>query len=1586
MQRLKRNFLYLLIVVLIFSFTIPSMAEGEAQPISEDELNSDVIFYEGFETGDSLQQNGDADIERTEEHAAAGAYSLKVAPTANNNYSGVALLNPSQRPMLPTGTYKLTAKVLSEEIARLGVRVETVNSGGQNTYGTVGRSIVDLAANEWVDVVMEFTVPGDHQSVTSIVFHNEFQEDNLVFFLDEVELQVIVEPDPGGIIVPEWDLTLPSIKEVYKDYFKIGNIMSAGQTSNDENTAMYVHHYNSMTAENDMKPQYMSSAKGVYDYTNGDRLIEWAHHNNIEVHGHTLAWHSQSARWLTTGEDNNPLTRAEAKENLAEFISNVAGHFKGKVVSWDVVNEAFDGGSAIPTDWKTVLRTNSPWYRAYANGADASIGESGADYIYDAFVFARLADPNAILYYNDYNENEPWKREAMALMAEDLNEKWKADERNTDPDRLLVEGIGMQAHYWIQTLDPQTVEDSIVRFIEAGVKVSVTELDIPSQGSLTAEDAIEQARLYAELFMIFKKYADHINTVTIWGKTDSQSWRSSGSPVLFDSAQAAKIAYYAVIDPEGFLGIEVPVDPDPSDPEPNVIYYEGFETGDSLQQNGDAEIERTEEHASEGAYSLKVAPTANNNYSGVALRNETLETPMLPTGTYKLTAKVLSEENARLGVRVETKNSGGGDTYGTVGSAFVNLIANEWANVEMVFAVPGDHQSVTSIVFHNNFQVADLVFFLDEVKLEVVVEPDPEDIIIPEWDLTLQAIKEVYKDYFKIGNIMSASQTTNDENSAMFAHHYNSMTAENDMKPQSMSSAKGVYDYTNGDTLIDWAQSHNIEVHGHTLAWHSQSARWLTTGEDNNPLTRAEAKENLEAFISNVAGHFKGKVVSWDVVNEAFNDSGSELPTDWKSVLRTNSPWYRAYENGADESLGESGSDYIYDAFVFARLADPGAILYYNDYNENVPRKREAMALMAEDLNEKWKTDERNTDPDRLLVEGIGMQAHYWIQTLDPQSVEDSIVRFIDAGVNVSVTELDIPSQGTLTPEDELKQARLYAELFMIFKKYADRINTVTIWGKADSQSWRASGSPVLFDNSYAAKPAFYAVIDPEGYLGIEEPVDPDPTDPDPVVPAAPTDVTAKAISSSEIEISWTAVDQTVGYNVYVADAADGLFNQVNAQLIMSTEFVDRNLSPSTTYYYKVTAVNDAGESTPSAVVQATTNSASVPTPWYPSPIPQPAPSGDINATVDKDGLAKVTINATQMTKAISTAQNGTLKLIINGTADATKLSLTIPQNEVKAAQDAGIKWIEVGSGLATVKLPLSLIESANGAEIVLEITKVDHSTLPASQQETVGSNTVFEFKLTIGGQEINDFAQGQEIVVSLPYTLQSGENPVQIVIYYLTDDGQLEVIKNGRYNEDTGMVDFMAKHFSKYAAIANLVKFNDAQGIAWASDSIDGLAARGIVKGIGEGAFAPNNSVTRAEFIQMLMHTLDLNEANAESTFTDVEEHAWYYNSVASAQQLGIVNGLTNGSFGINNKITRQDMATMTYRAIQVANMTLSEERLGINFNDLQDIASYAKEAVGALNRAGIVNGVGNDRFDPKGTTTRAQAAVILFNLLMKN
>ncbi|WP_139905308.1 endo-1,4-beta-xylanase [Clostridium thermarum] len=431
-----------------------------------------------------------------------------------------------------------------------------LNDGYAHSTNKLPSSPGTIALDQWKIVDVNTAVMTDDLTMIDFRFVTNTPENHPdVWYIDNIVISQVGERQP----IPTWDLTIPSLAETYKNYFLFGNIMDQSQL-NAKTTDMYKAYYNILTAENSMKPSSISNAKGVYNFTGADAVIAWAKKNNIKVHGHTLVWHSQSPDWLYKNADGSPLTREEARQNMKEYIEKVAGHFKGQVISWDVVNEALDGGSLPITDWRTAARKSSPWYMAFANGSDPSKGESGADYIYDAFVYARLTDPDAILEYNDYNETDDWKREAIAQMVEDINAKWINDPRNTDKSRKLIEAVGMQSHYYTKNVTPDQVEASIKRFIQAGVKISVSELDVgygsyggPEYKTLTKEQQIEQAIFFARIFEIYKEYSDHIQRVTVWGMADSLSWRSNYSPVLFNGMYSPKEAYYAVLDPKEYL-------------------------------------------------------------------------------------------------------------------------------------------------------------------------------------------------------------------------------------------------------------------------------------------------------------------------------------------------------------------------------------------------------------------------------------------------------------------------------------------------------------------------------------------------------------------------------------------------------------------------------------------------------------------------------------------------------------------------------------------------------------------------------------------------------------------------------------------------------------------------------------------------------------------------------------------------------------------------------------------------------------------------------------------------------------------------
>ncbi|MDR0784452.1 MAG: endo-1,4-beta-xylanase [Treponema sp.] len=322
-----------------------------------------------------------------------------------------------------------------------------------------------------------------------------------------------------------------SLKDAYADYFLIGNIVS-GVDMDDLRYNILTTHHNIATAENAMKPQYLQGTKGVFTFVDADAVVNKAVSRGLKVHGHTLAWHQQSPAWM----NSEGVSRGDAVANLATHAKTVADHFKGRVVSWDVLNEAIADNPPNPEDWRASLR-QSPWFKAI-----------GADYVEIVFKAAREADPTAKLYYNDYNLDNPSKAAAVYNMVKDINE------RNPDVNgRPLIDGVGMQGHYSTHT-NPANVENSLQRFISLNVEVSVTELDVQcgEGGKQTDDQKITQGLAYAALFNVFKKYAEHIGRVTMWGIDDGSSWRRQACPTMFNDSLRPKPAFFAVLDPDKF--------------------------------------------------------------------------------------------------------------------------------------------------------------------------------------------------------------------------------------------------------------------------------------------------------------------------------------------------------------------------------------------------------------------------------------------------------------------------------------------------------------------------------------------------------------------------------------------------------------------------------------------------------------------------------------------------------------------------------------------------------------------------------------------------------------------------------------------------------------------------------------------------------------------------------------------------------------------------------------------------------------------------------------------------------------------------
>ena len=287
----------------------------------------------------------------------------------------------------------------------------------------------------------------------------------------------------------------------------------------------------------------------------------------------------------------------------------------------------------------------------------------------------------------------------------------------------------------------------------------------------------------------------------------------------------------------------------------------------------------------------------------------------------------------------------------------------------------------------------------------------------------------------------------------------------------------GEFNFTAADKIVDFARRHGMKVVGHTLCWHSQSPAWMFRGADGKPLPREEALRNLKDHIDAVVGHFKGKVVGWDVVNEAISDAKGEYLRD--------TPARRAI-----------GDDYIVKAFEFAHAADPDAELYYNDYGNEHPEKLEKTIRLIRELKARG-----------VRLDAVGIQCHLRLDDPDAADrLDRAIAAYAAEGVKVVLTELDVdvlprrargadvaareqgganPYPDGLPPEVAEAQARFYGRLFRVVLKHPGVVTRVTFWGTHDGTSWLnfwpvagRTNHPLLWDRALKPKPALGAVLD----------------------------------------------------------------------------------------------------------------------------------------------------------------------------------------------------------------------------------------------------------------------------------------------------------------------------------------------------------------------------------------------------------------------------------------------------------------------------------------------------------------------------
>ena len=329
------------------------------------------------------------------------------------------------------------------------------------------------------------------------------------------------------------------LKDAYEDYFTIGVAVNPTNVSAPEQMALIVQEFNSITAENVMKPGEIHPAEGVWNFEEADRVANFCRQNGIPLRGHNLCWHSQFCDWMFVDKKGKPVTKEVFYKRLREHIFTVVNRYKDVVYAWDVVNEAMaDQAFAFPGMEPNPYR-NSRLYQL-----------CGDEFIAKAFEFAHEADPDALLFYNDYNEADPGKRDRIFNMVKKMQDAG-----------VPIHGIGMQGHYNIYGPSEEDLEAAIVKYSQIVKHIHVTELDIRvntemggqlrfSRGEnqpLAPYLATLQEDQYNRIFKVFRKHSDVIDNVTFWNLSDKDSWLGvNNHPLLFDENFKPKRVYNVV--------------------------------------------------------------------------------------------------------------------------------------------------------------------------------------------------------------------------------------------------------------------------------------------------------------------------------------------------------------------------------------------------------------------------------------------------------------------------------------------------------------------------------------------------------------------------------------------------------------------------------------------------------------------------------------------------------------------------------------------------------------------------------------------------------------------------------------------------------------------------------------------------------------------------------------------------------------------------------------------------------------------------------------------------------------------------------
>ncbi len=505
--------------------------------------------------------------------------------------------------------------------------------------------------------------------------------------------------------------------------------------------------------------------------------------------------------------------------------------------------------------------------------------------------------------------------------------------------------------------------------------------------------------------------------------------------------------------------------------EDTVLHNANFENGtDGWASFGGTSVTTTNNEHHEGNSCLYVSGRTDS-WQGASLSGDSL----LTAGkTYQFSAWVQASGTDTIQLTLKYTDGSGAAQYKGISSA--DSTKGTWAEISASYDIPADATDIL-IYFQTASGTAD--FMVDDVTIKGQASWSTEAL-----DRT--PLKDVYAKYFKIGCAATPSELNTTISQDIVKYHFNSLTPGNELKPDAVLNQAG--SQAIGDNVtpaisldaarytLKFCEDNHIPVRGHVLCWYSQTPDWFfkegfrSDGELVSKEIMNQRLENyIKAVLNQVSVEFPNlNVYCWDVVNECYMDDGSLRPAG-TDTRKEQSYWTLVYGDNS----------YIENAFTYARKYAPkGTKLFYNDFNEYIPAKRDAIYHMVADLKAK------------NLIDGIGMQSHLDVGYPDANLYKQCIEKFNQLGLEIQVTELDITDYDN--GADSAKQVQAYHDIVNTIveeKKNGANITALVFWGITDGTSWRKNGAPLLLNADYSTKQTYNEVeaIIPESEWGKAE-------------------------------------------------------------------------------------------------------------------------------------------------------------------------------------------------------------------------------------------------------------------------------------------------------------------------------------------------------------------------------------------------------------------------------------------------------------------------------------------------------------------